>query len=177
MKKFLAGCIAVSSSICIAFSGSAEAQQIPVPSEQWQPISRDESGSNYSIDTGTIGRRGNSVGFWTQINHASGGIAVSRIYTVGECSSQINQRLWILKASRQGKIVTNQKLTAPPSPDPPGSVGRVLLDTVCGNASPEVQAQRAQADLVKAHLEALTRARQTNAEMINNAMRMGLEMR
>lgn len=178
MKKFI-GCIATACSFSLAFtfSSSAKAQQIPAPSQQWQPISRDQSGNNiYSIDQGTVGRQGNYVGFWTQINHGSGRVAVSRIYTVGECSNEVVQPLWIVQASRQGRIIRNQKTTLQPSVAPPNSTGRILLDVACGNNSPEVQAQTAQAYIVKAQLEALTRARQTSADVINNAFRTSAEM-
>jgi len=178
MKKII-GCIAVACSIGLAFtfSSDAKAQQIPVPSQQWQPISRDESGNDiYSIDRGTVGRQGNSVGFWTQVNHRSGGVAVSRIYTVGECSSKVIRPLWILEASRQGKILTNQKLNIESTIVAPDSSGRILLDIACGNNSPEVQAQAAQAAIVQAQLEALNRARQINADAITNAMRTTAEM-
>jgi hypothetical protein len=171
MKKII-GCIAVACSIGLAFtfSSNAKAQQIPVPSQQWQPISRDESGNEiYSIDRGTIGRQGNSVGFWMQINYGSGGVAVSRTYIVGECSSKAIQPLWILEASRQGQILTNQKVNIESIIVTPDSSGRIFLDTACGNNSPEVQAQLEA--LNRARLEALNRARQTNADAIGNAMR------
>jgi hypothetical protein len=178
MKKIIR-CIAAACSVGLAFtfSSSAKAQQIPAPSQQWQRIGSDQSGNNtYSIDQGTIVRQGNSVGFWTQINHRSGGISASRIYAVGECSSSWVQSLWMIQASRQGKIVTNQKSTAQAGILPPNSTGRILLDTVCGNNSPEMQAQASQAAIVQAQLEALTRARQTNADAIGNAIRTSAEM-
>lgn len=177
MKKFI-GCITAVCSIGLvfAFNSGAIAQEIPLPSENWQPISRNQSNDLFLLDRGTIGRQGNFVGFWTQINHRAGGIAVSRVYNVGNCSTNVTQPLWLVQASIQGQIIRNEKTPIEQNINTPGSVGRILLDAACGNSSPEVQAQTAQAEIVKAQLEALTRFRQTNADAINNAMRTTADM-
>jgi uncharacterized protein YcfL len=53
----------------------------------------------------------------------------------------------------------------------PGSINEVALVNICGFQPPTTEA-----DLTRIQLEQLTRARQTNAEIINNAMQAGMNL-
>ncbi|MBR8836767.1 MAG: hypothetical protein DSM106950_22815 [Stigonema ocellatum SAG 48.90 = DSM 106950] len=158
IKRVAASCLAVSA---IAYCKSASADQtplpIPVPKEQWQTVVHDSSNNTLSIDRGTIARQGNFASFWTQTISPTSNVAISRVYTVGDCSSGAFQALWVAQANRQGKILANNPLNASVTPD------RLLQDAVCQNQNQAVQAQAFPTKIVQPMLESLTQSGQTNA--------------
>ncbi|MBO3461323.1 hypothetical protein G7B40_038850 [Aetokthonos hydrillicola Thurmond2011] len=134
MKKLIkfvsAICLVVSA---IAYNKPASAEQIPLPTEQWQVVLHDSGNNILSVDKGTITRLGNFTGFWTQTISPIGNVAISRIYTVGDCSSGVFQALWEQQANWQGKIIANNKVNNSVTPD------KLLLNAVCQNPAQEDQ--------------------------------------
>ena len=145
----------------------ADPIQVPLPKGQWQSILNDGNGTNVAIDQGSIARQGDVTAFWLKLNSVKSA-NVANMYFAANCSTGANMPLWKVLADRQGRILqsvkVNQQATAAQGFD------WQILNVVCGNQNPALQAQAYQAEIVKAQLEALSRARQTNAEMITNVL-------
>jgi hypothetical protein len=119
--------------LAIAYHKPASAEQIPLPSEQWQVVMHDPGNNVVSVDQGTITKLGNFTSFWTQTISPIGNVAISRVYTVGDCSRGVFQALWVQQANWQGKILANSKVNDPVTPD------KMLLDAVCPNSAQQDQ--------------------------------------
>ncbi len=168
MKKLIqsvaASCLVVSA---IAHCKPASADEIPLPSGQWQTVVHDSNNNILSIDQGTIARLGNFASFWTQTISPNSNVAISRIYAVGDCSSGAFQTLWVAQANWRGKILANNKVNDSVSIIPPNSSDRLLLDAVCKNQNLPVSTQAFQAKM-QAQLESLAHSRQTTADRLMN---------
>jgi hypothetical protein len=165
IKWIAVGCLVVSANI---HCKPASAEQIPLPSEQWQTVVHDSNNNIVSIDKGTMSQQGNFTSFWTQVISSVGDVAVSRIYTVGDCSSGMFQALWIAQANRQGKVLTNNKANDSVTPD------RLVLDAVCKNDNPVMQSQSFQAQIKQSLLESFTQNHQTTSGMFSRTRNYAL---
>jgi len=158
MKKLIelvaAGCLVV---LAIAHCKPASAEQIPVPSEQWQIVVHDSDNNILSIDQGTVTRQGNFAGFWTQAISPTNKVAISRVYTVADCSGGAFQALWVAQADRQGKILANNKVNESVTPD------KLLVDAVCRNQNLAVQPQAFPTQVAQALLKSLIKSNPTTA--------------
>lgn len=161
MKRIITSIAAVAFSL---FASPANAQ-IPVPTNQWIPAAQGVQGDIFSIDKGSIQLTGGVYGFWVHIDHATGNIAASRIFMAASCGADTIQYAWLVEANRNGQIVTNKQVNSPFMQAAVGTVNSQLINAVCTGFSTDP------------NLAALTRARQTSAEVINRAMNAGLYAR
>ena len=165
IKSVAATCLVV---WAIAYCKPASAaDDIPLPSGQWQTVIHDSDNNTVSIDQGTIARQGNFASFWTQTISPKAKVAISRVYAVGDCSSGAFQALWVAQANWRGKILANNKVNDPVSIIPSDSSDKLLLDAVCKNQNPPVTTQAFQAKM-QAQLESLAHSRQTTADKLIN---------
>ncbi len=143
--------------LAIAYCKPASADQIPMPSEQWQIIVHDSDNNILSIDQGTITRQGNFAGFWTQTISPTSTVAISRVYAVADCSSGAFQALWVAQADRQGKILANNKVNESIKPE------KLLADAICRNQNLAVQPPAFPNQVAQALLKSLTKSSPTTA--------------
>ena len=157
IMKNIVSAAAIAIASAISFLVSPANAQIPTPTNNWHPVAQGQNGSLALIDNGSIGRNGNLVGFWFQINSPNNN--VHRMYALANCSNNTYQTLWSVIA-QNGQITHNSAVSDSPAFVPAGSIGSYAYAYACS----------APIDLVRLHLEALTRSSQTSAEMINRAM-------
>jgi hypothetical protein len=139
--------------------------QIPVPAEQWTPVTEAAKGEVFSIDKGTIGTNGNMRTFWVNVNHVKdSNVAITRMYMGANCANNVVDYGWVLQADWQGQVITNKYPGMEPVQASPGTVNDKLLHAVCTGFSTDPQ------------LNALTRARQADTEAITRAMQIGAGM-
>jgi hypothetical protein len=130
---------------------ASPALAIPAPSNNWVLVGRSPQGDTALIDAGTVTRQGNQASYWVQINQVDG--VISRSYAVANCNNRTKSLRWVV-ASQNGFITHNTAIANPTNINVQvASLGESAYQSVCFN-----------------HLDALVRARQTNAEMINRAM-------
>jgi hypothetical protein len=158
IKCFGVGCLVVLAS---TYCKPASADQIPVPSEKWHVVSHDSNNNILSIDQGTLTRQGNFVGFWTQVVSPINYVAVSRTYTVGDCSSNVFHSLWLAQADRQGKVLANTQV------NDSAVLNSLVLDAVCQNQNPVVQTSSFQAQIEKSLLHSFEDNRQTTTGLFS----------
>jgi hypothetical protein len=143
----------------------ASAQTIPVPSEQWAPVTQASNGEIFSIDKGTIGANGNTRTFWVNVNHnQNSNVAITRIYMGANCASNAVAYGWLLQANWQGQVIANGNPNMNPVQAQAGTVNDNLVNAVCTGFSTDPQ------------LNALTRARQADLKAITRAMQIGASM-
>lgn len=164
MKKVVG---AISSLLCIMYCQSALADQIPDPSGQWRAVAKTADNVIFQIDN-NIYRQGQIVGFWMQAHEPNGKRVAA--YTGANCSNRAYKGFAAYTFNSAGKIVGKNYTPSNVDVAQNGSVAAMLIDVACGNTS------NAQADIVKAQLEALSRDRETNARMITETMRATMEM-
>lgn len=138
------------------------AQSIPVPSNQWQAITKDVNGNIFQVDRGTVVTNGNLALYWVQILFTNGNIAVSRQYTAANCATNEYALGWALDANSQGQILANAPVKQATQYAASGTVSSYLINAVCTGFIEDPQ------------LAALTRARQTDANAITEAMKAGM---
>ena len=147
----------------------ADPIQIPLPKGQWQTVVSDGNGTDVFLDRGSVARQGDLTAFWLKIVSTKSP-TVGSMYFAANCSTGANLPLWKVLANRQGQILQSTKVVQSAGIPQPGSPDWQVLSTACKNQNPALQAQSAQAEIVKAQLEALSRNSASSAEMINNSM-------
>ena len=124
------------------------------------------NGDEIAIDAKTVIYQGKFVRFWQRrladVPNQNG-VTNSFYYESVDCSQRVFRFHKDLYLDRAGKIVNQSVGDSPLQTVVPGSVGEQVYQLVCQSVDPNSVVTRAQ-------LDALTRARQTNADMINKSM-------
>ena len=146
---------------------------IPNPSVQWILVGNDATnGDQIDIDAKTFIRQGNFVRFWqrrvTSVPKLNN-ISISLNYQSLDCGKGVYRFHKDIYLDRSGNVINQTEGDSQLQNVVPGSVGQMVSQVVCQSSAS--QSTDSSSAIVQAQLEALTRARQTNAEMLNNTMR------
>jgi hypothetical protein len=146
---------------------------IPNPSGQWMSIGNDSTnGDEIDIDTRTAIYQGSFVRFW-QRRVASvpnqNNVSISLNYQSVDCGRGVYRFHKDLYLDRSGNIINQAVGDSPLQNIVPGSVGQMVYQLVCQPITS--QSTDPNSVVVQAQLEALTRARQTNTQMLDSTMR------
>jgi hypothetical protein len=146
---------------------------IPNPSVQWILVGNDATnGDQIDIDAKTFIRQGNFVRFWQRSSNTIpklNNVSISLYYRSIDCGRGVYRSHKYVNLDLSGNVVNQTVGDTPLQNVVPGSVGQMVSQFVCQPITS--QSTDSSSAIVQAQLEALTRARQTNAEMLNNTMR------
>lgn len=148
---------------------------IPNPSGQWMLVGNDSTnGDQIDIDTRTSVYQGNFVRFWqrrvTSVPKQNN-VSISLNYQSIDCGRGVYRFHKDLYLDRLGNVVDQAVGDSQLQNVVPGSVSQIVYQVVCQPITS--QSTDSSSAVVQAQLEALTRARRTNAEeaeIVNNAM-------
>jgi hypothetical protein len=151
--------LAVGFAVLTSLSLPANAE-IPIPANQWHSVAQDAGGNLYQVDQGTIQNHGYVKTYWVQTLFNQG--EVSRQYMAVNCATNIYSTGWVVIANNQGQIVVNTSLEQSNQQVAAGTINDALTNAVCTGFISDPQ------------LAALTRARQSSANAITEAMKAGM---
>lgn len=164
MKRFALGVAVGCLSLWSVMPSALAQQQIPNPTGQWTAVAETE-GKDVLYVNSAVARQGYTVGFWQQTFTSKGKQYAH--YLIANCGNKAYQYLWEAELNAAGRTVSSHQINESSRAEP----GTAIFHTVNYACSSNVVS-----DPVAAHLEALQRARETNAEAIGNAMRTAAEM-
>ncbi|MUH00630.1 hypothetical protein F7734_53530 [Scytonema sp. UIC 10036] len=165
MKKIVFGVVSCVSLLGVAFPASA---QVPQPTGNWVSVTKGDDNSLFQLDRG-ITRKGPAVGFWMQNWKPDG--TRHAWYVVAHCQNKLYQNVKTLRLNTSGQVVASSDIKSNITQARYGYSMMTVIDTACGNVASDPNAA-----IVQTQLEMLQRARETNAEMINNAFNAAVEM-
>jgi hypothetical protein len=167
---------------------SVPVAQATIPTQQgttqdinkgWMPVMNgnnpvvDGNNNQYFWHPPTLQRQGNQVTYLSMVILNTVDTTKPKI-SFGQMTANCQTRLFHAISgtvyNSSGQII-NTISNNPEEIAQPGSINEVVLVNICGFQPPTTEA-----DLTRIQLEQLTRARQTNAEIINNAMQAGMNL-
>lgn len=175
MRKFIiAGLLGIVGAIACSETVSA---QIPNPSSQWSRLVQ-SNGVAVDVDAGTLVRNGSVVSFWTKallpirVKNLNGGNVLMTYQSIN-CDRNLVQSHASYGLNNSGQVL--KTIGQSPVQTIDNSIEVVVRNAVCYE-HPTVAAQRRQYELTQQQLYNLQRSRETSAQTIRDAARIGASM-